>query len=588
MVLTVLWMFGMAFHILSGAPLGSASMLYFFESIGLPSIELQEHPLSRIAAFGFVFVGALALLYGLDASKGSEQAAALVGIASALGIVFSANFITLFIFWELLTLSTSGLIFLKNTPQSIISGYKFLLFHVVGGLLMLLGIAEHYVATESFSLTVPEAGLTFFILAVGFKAAFLPFHVWVAWGYPAASFTSSVVLAGLTTKIGVYALSRLIPPSELITLIGASMAVFGFSCALLQKDLRRLLSYHIISQVGYMVAAVAVGTTKSVDAGLLHLVNHMLYKALLFMSVGSLIHATGTGNVHELMHQEKGAPEERQPVWRALPLATTGAVVGALAIAGTPMFNGYVSKYLLKYAMYGLGPAEYMLLVAGIGTSISFCKFVYLGFIKPRVVIKRPAKKTMDLAILLVSAVCIMFGIFPVLVEPLLPSGASISVYSFSGVAASLQIILAGVVIFIIAYRVLEAGIKIPPWVSVEFLVYLPALYASRKACELTTLFDTNINTLYESMGRTSKDACNYVGVLDSNLDYSDEMPEKSRDGEEKPEEGPEKKKEFAFLGRFQWVPADFNIKNLNFDTLLLAFMLAIFLMTLVYFSAFQ
>jgi multicomponent Na+:H+ antiporter subunit D len=141
-----------------------------------------------------------------------------------------------------------------------------------------------------------------------------------------------------------------------------------------------------------MVAAVAVGTYKSVDAGLLHLVNHMLYKALLFMSAGSLIYSTGTGNVHDLLHQGEEGGGARQPVWKALPVAAIGAVVGALAIAGTPLFNGYVSKYLLKKAMYHGGLPETMLLVAGVGTSISFCKFVYFGFIKPRVVL-RPAPK---------------------------------------------------------------------------------------------------------------------------------------------------------------------------------------------------
>ena len=683
-------MFALAAYNLSGVSLGSASILSLFKDIGLTPIELQDHPLSRIASFGFIFVGALSLLYGLDVAKPSEQATALVGIASAIGIVFSANFITLFLFWELLTLATSGLIILRNTPQSIVAGYKFLLFHIVGGLLMLLGIAEHYAATGSFALTIPEAGLTFFTLAVGFKAAFLPFHVWVAWGYPSASFPSSVVLAGLTTKIGIYALARLIPPNVLIMYIGASMAVFGFSCALLQKDLRKLLSYHIISQVGYMVAAVALGTYKAVDAGLLHLVNHMLYKALLFMSAGSLIYSTGTGNVHDLLHQEADG-ETRPPVWRALPIATIGAVVGALAIAGTPLFNGYVSKYLLKKAMHGAGAAETMLLVAGIGTSLSFCKFVYFGFIKPRVKILRPATKSMNTAILMVSAICILIGVFPSLVEPLLPNETHLHVYSVAGVTASLQFILAGVVIFVITAKILEKGIKVPPWVSIEYLLYLPLFFCSKKACEYVTTidrqidqaytngsksmykiaektamfdgaiddlyrrsadtarkladstksfdenidgmyersgeslrrvaegtrqFDEGLNDIYDSSGESLRRVAEGTRQFDASLndvyEESGRVMRKMADGTKQfdesvndlyessgkvmrkmadstvGEDDARRKKPIKLFGRFEFKPGEFNIKNLNFDTLLLAVMLAVFLIVLIYFSSFQ
>ena len=694
LVAVILCMSGLAAYILSGAPLGSAAILTLLENIGLPPIELAEHPYSRIAAFGFIISGAMALLYGLDAAKPAEQAVALAGIAGAVGIVFSNNFITLFIFWELLTVSTSGLIILKNTPQSIVAGYKFLLFHLTGGLLLLLGIAEHYTATGSFALVVPEAGVTFFTLAVGFKAAFLPFHVWVAWGYPSASFTASVVLAGLTTKIGIYALARIIPPSSLITFIGASMACFGFSCALLQKDLRRLLSYHIISQVGYMVAAVSVGTAIAVDAGLLHMVNNMFYKGLLFMSAGALIYSTGSGNVKELMHMEAREGEVLQPVWKVLPIATIGAVVGSLAIAGAPLFSGYLSKYLVKKAMYGAGLPEYMLLVAGIGTSISFFKFMYFGFVKPRIAVNRPTTKSMNTAILLVSAACILIGAFPALIEPIMPS-QSLQLYSYSGILGSLQFILAGLLIFILMNKILEKGIKVPPWVSIEYVLYLPLTFCSKMACEYTTLFDKKIDSVYTSSSKSmyklaektamfdgaidgfyKKSATTARRVADSTRSFDkniDDMYERSgsslrrvaegtrqfdhglndfydtsgetlrrvAEGTTRFEEGintaydesgrvmrrmadgtkqfdaslndiydesgramremaedmrqfegdrePRKGKKGGLLDRvLHWTPADFNIKNLNFDTLLLAVMLAIFLIVLVYFSAVQ
>ncbi|HSW67989.1 MAG TPA: proton-conducting transporter membrane subunit, partial [Bacteroidales bacterium] len=154
--------------------------------------------------FGFTLTGALALLYGVQLAKPGEQAAALIALASVIGVAFADNLITLFLFWEMLTFATAALILLKRTPEAIMSGSYFLFFHFAGGLLVLLGILQNYAVTGSFLLSEPQGGLYFFALGFGFKAAFLPLQFWVARGYPAASFTSSVILSGLTTKVGVY------------------------------------------------------------------------------------------------------------------------------------------------------------------------------------------------------------------------------------------------------------------------------------------------------------------------------------------------------------------------------------------------
>ena len=476
----LLSMIGVALFILTGAELGTVSLMTstFKEGVGMSPLYFAEHPYGKIAAFGFLLIGALALLYGLEVAKASEQAAAIIAIGSAVGIAFAGNFLTMFIFWEMLTLSTAGIIIFNGSKESQRMGFRFLLFQLGGGLILFLGIMQNYFITGTFLLATPEAGLTFFIIGIGIKAVFLPLHVWLPWGYPAASFPSSVVLAGLTTKVGVFAVARILPPNEYIVLMGACMAIFGATCALLQSDLRRLLSYHIISQVGYMVAAAAVGSAYSVDGSLLHLVNHMLYKALLFMSAGAIIYTTGKGDVHEL-HGEPG--ESTPPIWRVLPIALIGAVVGALAIAGTPLFNGYVSKYLIKTAMYGIGPAETMLLVAGVGTALSFCKFVYFGFIKGRAPLLRNLTISMRTAILTVAASCVLLGLWPELLTSIIPHGTSLDVYSWAGAWASLQYILIGLVIFTAIAKVLEKGVHAPHWLSVEYLFYQPLLVAVMK-----------------------------------------------------------------------------------------------------------
>ncbi|MEW5920653.1 MAG: proton-conducting transporter membrane subunit [Bacillota bacterium] len=468
-------MFGTALYILAGAELGSVSLMTstFKEAAGMSPLYFAGHPYGKIAAFGFLLVGALALLYGLEVARASEQAAAIVAIGSAVGIAFAGNFLTLFIFWELLTVSTASLIILNGTENGVKMGFRFLILHLAGGLILFLGIMQNYYATGSFLLQTPVAGLSFFILGIGIKAVFLPLHVWLPWGYPSASFVSSVVLAGLTTKVGVFAIARILPPNEYIVLMGACMTIFGATCALMQSDLRRLLSFHIISQVGYMVAGAALGSKYGVDGSMLHLVNHMLYKALLFMSAGAIIYAARTGDMHDL-HGEPG--KNTPPIWLTIPVAFLGALVGALSISGTPLFNGYVSKYLLKKAMHGVGPAETMLLVAGVGTALSFCKFVYFGFIKGRARVYRELTASMRAAILAVSACCVLFGIWPGLLSSLLPNHSSLHVYSWSGAWASLKLILIGVVIFILIAKVLEKGIHPPHWLSVEYLLYRPVI----------------------------------------------------------------------------------------------------------------
>lgn len=468
-------MAGTSLYILSGAELGSVSLITstFTDAAGMSPLYFAEHPYGRIAAFGFLFVGALAMLYGLEVARASEQAAAIITIGSAVGISFAGNFLTLFIFWELLTVSASALIILSGTENGVKMGFRFLLLHLAGGLILFLGIMQNYYATGSFLLQTPEAGLSFFILGVGIKAVFLPLHVWLPWSYPSASFVSSVVLAGLTTKVGVYAIARILPPNEYIVLMGGLMAVFGATVALMQSDLRRLLSFHIISQVGYMVAGAALGTTYGVDGSMLHLVNHMLYKSLLFMSAGAIIFTANTGDTHDL-HGEPG--KNTPPIWLMLPVAVVGAVVGALSISGFPPFNGYVSKYLLKKAMYGMGPAEILLLIAGVGTALSFCKFVYFGFIKGRAKTFRELTASMRIAILATSACCLLFGVWPTLLSSLLPYSSSLQVYSWAGAWAGVQIILIGVVIFVLIAKILEKGIHPPHWLSVEYLIYRPVI----------------------------------------------------------------------------------------------------------------
>ena len=482
----------LAFYNLSGKELGAFSIFSPDESV--ITFSFEAHAYSRILVLGFTVIGVLALLYGLPEAKPNEQVAAIWALASAIGISFANDFITLFIFWELLTITTASLIFM-NGKQVFPMGYRFLFFHLLGGLLFFVGIIQHYVATGSIALTQPEAGLAFFILGIGFKTAFFPFHIWVAWGYPSASIFSSILMASLTTKVGVYALARILPSHEGFVWMGGIMALVGITCALVQKNMRKLLSYHIVSQVGYMVAGVGLGASLAVDGGLFHLANNVLYKSLLFMTAGAVLFATGTENLHALTHHDEENPQSSpgKPVWKAMPLVTTGAIIGALSIAGIPFFNGYVSKYMLKEAMEGLGPGEWMLLIASIGTAASFCKFVYFGFIKARASQIIQPRATMQISIMGISLLCILLGIRPELISEVLPYGSSLDVYSLSGMWSSLQLALIGVLFFTVMANPLKKGLPVPAWLSVEYITFKPIERESDKIISVGTKILTKL-----------------------------------------------------------------------------------------------
>jgi multicomponent Na+:H+ antiporter subunit D len=641
LILLLFLMVFLAFYNLSGVELHDYSVLPELEAMGLAPLAFTAHPYARMAVFGFLLVGALALLYGLQVAAPKEQAVSLVAIASAVGISFSANFITLFLFWEVLTFSVAILIMLKLTPYAVSMGRKFLIFHVAGGLLLFLGIVQHHSASGSFVLEKPAAGLLFFLLAIAFKAAFLPLHVWVAWGYPAASYATSVVLAGLTTKVGVYAVARILEPHPAIVLMGASMAVFGICCALLQKNMRGLLSYHIISQVGYMVAGAGMGGYYGIDGSLLHVINHMLYKALLFMSAGAVLLTAGTENLHDLSHHH--SDKRLVPLWKVLPVAALGALIGSLAISGVPPFNGYVSKYLLKMAMYGAGPAETMLMLASAGTVVSFCKFCYFAFVKGRVPLQRGLPVSMQSAILLTSAACVFLGIYPQVVQKILPYHSSLTVYNAGGIVSALTFLAVGMAVFIVLKKTLDRGINLPAWLSVEFSLYDPLASSLQACCRYVTTFDSSLNNAYEKAGGTARlliekteqfdGAINeayeksgglarrladrteqFDGALNEAYERSGKLAKQLADGTQAFDaslnEAYESSGKLArcladkaaqaddsldalyeqsgqrsrsLWDRMRGRPSDWNIKNLNFDSFLIALMLGLFLFILVY-----
>lgn len=395
---------------------------------------------SFIGGISFAALSAGVLLYSQPFISRRQLTVVLLAAASTMGIVLASSFMALFLFWEFLTITASLIIFFDQQGQSRETtrqiGYRFLITHLVAGLLLLVGILMHFTETGSLMIDIPKAGHAFFLLGIGTKAAVVPLHFWLPSTYPRVSPAATVILSIFTTKAGIFVLARLLSGQLLLSYAGAFMALFGIFMALRQTRMRSLLVYHIISQLGYMVASIGIGGELGVNGGLLHMFNHMVYKGLLLMTAASAMYMYGTEDL---------ASQQKKPIWLTLL-----AIAASLAIVGIPPFNGYVSKGIIKYAVEGQLLAI-LLQLASIGTALSFCKFVYFGFLRPRVQeVERPNTLPIACKAAMVSmgAVTLWMGVDAQAVQRVTPYAYE-SVYSPGGVLTSLGLGLLGILVFL-------------------------------------------------------------------------------------------------------------------------------------------
>ena len=281
----------------------------------LPNYTLQVVRVDALShVFGLIFslIACIGVLYALHVRRGGEHAATLVYAGGGLGVVFAGDWITLFVFWEMMAVASLFVVWFGGTAQSQAAGYRYLLVHIFGGSLLFCGILIHFLHGGEAGLAAltqsetPDAAFWLILLGVVINAAVPPLHAWLTDAYPEASVTGSVFLSAFTTKTAVYVLIRLFPGAEVLLWAGVIMTLYGVVYAILENDIRRLLAYHIVSQVGYMVAAVGMGTALALNGSGAHAFCHILYKALLFMGAGAVIQATGKRKLSDL-----GRPERR-------------------------------------------------------------------------------------------------------------------------------------------------------------------------------------------------------------------------------------------------------------------------------------
>jgi multicomponent Na+:H+ antiporter subunit D len=313
-----------------------------FSFLGLDLVPGRADKLSLVFAYVFSLITVIGTIYSLHVKDNVQHVAAYIYAAAAVGVVFAGDLVTLYVFWELMMLASVWLIWRRRTPESYAAGMRYLLVHAVSGVLLLGGIALYYSQTGSIAFDqIDITGPAFYLILVGFmiNAAVPPLHAWLTDAYPESTVTGAIFLSALTTKTAVYVLLRGFPGTELLVWLGAIMALWGVVYAVLANDIRRLLAYHIISQVGYMVAGVGMGTAIALNGTASHAFTHILYKALLFMGAGAVIHMTGKSKLTEL-----------GGIYRYMPYTFLLYMIGAFSISAFPLFSGFVSKTMVVEA----------------------------------------------------------------------------------------------------------------------------------------------------------------------------------------------------------------------------------------------
>ncbi|EKV30910.1 NADH-ubiquinone oxidoreductase chain L [Caenispirillum salinarum AK4] len=402
--------------------------------------------LSRLFATIFAIMAFLGGLYAMKRDSVMELAAAFIYAGGAVGVCFAGDLVTLFVFWEVMAIASATVIWANRTEGSFAAGMRYLFIHLLGGVLLMAGIAAWVMETGSLELEAmaPADVATWLMLAgVLVNAGAPPLWAWVGDAYPEASWSGTVFLSAFTTKTAVYVVLVLFPGVALLTWIGLAMIVYGIIYALLDNDIRRILAYSIVNQVGFMLVAAGIGTEMALNGAAAHAFAHIIYKALLLMSAGAVLYQTGIRKATDLGGLAK-----------TMPITAICGIIGAFAIAGFPATSGYVSKSLITTAAADahLAWVWFPLETASAAT------FVYLGLRWPWLIFfgknnsgltPKDPPPTMTAAMVLTAVLCIGVGIWPSALYGLLPVPPDYSPYSVYKVVHQLQLLLfAGLAFF--------------------------------------------------------------------------------------------------------------------------------------------
>jgi len=408
--------------------------------------------LSLVFAVIMSGMACIGTLYGLHVEEDAQHSASWVYVSGSLGAIFAGDLLVLFLFWEVMAFSSVFLVWFRRTPESTRAGFRYLLVHVAGGLSLLAGIILWLaqpgttIAFDSFVKLDAAYGLPGMLILIGIivNAAVPPFHAWLPDAYPNGTFNGSVFLSAFTTKTAVYALCRGYAGMELLIWLGVIMSLYGVVYAIIENDMRRLFAYHIISQVGYMVAGAGIGTALAINGACAHAFAHILYKGLLFMGAGSVLYMTGETRMSQL-----------GGLYKKMPWTFLLTLIGGLSISAFPLFSGFVSKSMITAAGFQnphLYWAAFLLMLASIGTfycnGLKVPYFVWFGKDKCSDKVRESAGDppwNMLAAMGIAAFLCIFLGIAYGPLYRLLPFAdvaAAYHPYNAAHIFESLQILL--------------------------------------------------------------------------------------------------------------------------------------------------
>jgi len=424
---------------------------------------LRVDKLSRMFGLIFHIAALLSVIYALHVKDLVQEVSGLAYAGCAIAAVFAGDLISLFLFWEGTAVTSVFLVWATRSERAYSTGMRYLVIQVLSGVLLLAGALMHFADTGSLafgeawtqgavrgafafdSLAGASPASLLIFLAFGIKAAFPFLHSWLQDTYPESTPTGAVWLSAFTTKLAIYALARGFAGTEILIPIGAVMTVFPVFYAAIENDLRKVLSYSLNNQLGFMVVGVGIGSELALNGAAGHAFAHIIYKGLLFMSMGAVLHRVGTIKASEL-----------GGLWRSMPLTTILCTVGAMSIAAFPLFSGFVTKSMILAAAaeehYTITFLVLLFASAGV-MEHSGIKIPYFTFFAHDSG-KRPAEAPVGMlvAMLVAALLCIGIGVMPGTLYNLLPfpqTAASFVPYDITHVVTQSQLLLFAVLAFV-------------------------------------------------------------------------------------------------------------------------------------------
>jgi len=427
-------------------PEGAAAPLRWF---GLDLIPVSVDAFARLFGTAFAMAAFAGALFALDQPSVVERSAALLYAGAALGVAFAGDLATMFVFWEVMAIGSTLVIFANGQERA---GLRYALMHVFGGVLFFAGLSAVAAGPEGITiraLAADSPGTWLLLAGILVNAGALPVSAWVADAYPRASWSGAVFLSAFTTKAAVIVLIRLFPGEGALIPIGIAMAVYGLVYALIENDIRRMLSYSIVGQVGFMVVAIGIGSPLALAAAAVHAFSHILYKSLLMMSAGAVLRATGESRLSEL-----------GGLARQMPVATAAMIVGGLSLAAFPLTAGFVSKSAI---MASLGEAQAAVAWFAL-TAVSAGSFLYAALKLPWFAMFAPGNprslaplpRSAKLAMLALAAANLGLGMLPSVLAHLMPAIAEVPVLTADHVLFQIQLLAGAGICFIMLLKLLS------------------------------------------------------------------------------------------------------------------------------------